>query len=120
MTINRKPTAFGDMRGWMKALDVAGELHNVDAEVDWNVELGTVTRLAQGPGTGPALLFNAIKDYGKNARCHQVFTAGLASARRVAMMMGLPPDTHRARTGQDRPHAPHREHRAEDRQDRPG
>ena len=75
-TMTRKPTAFGDMRGWMKALDAAGELHNVDAEVDWKVELGTVTRLAQGPGTGPALLFNNIKDYGKNARCHQVFTSG--------------------------------------------
>ena len=93
-TMTRKPTAFGDMRGWMKALDAAGELHNVDAEVDWKVELGTVTRLAQGPGTGPALLFNNIKDYGKNARCHQVFTSGLASARRVAMMMGLSPETH--------------------------
>ena len=30
----------------------------IDAEVDWNIELGTVARLAQGPGTGPALLFN--------------------------------------------------------------
>src|SRR5579864_3328413 len=93
-TMTRKPTAFGDMRGWMKALEAAGEMRSVDAEVNWDVELGTVTRLAQGSGTGPALLFNAIKDYGKNARCHQVFTSGLASARRVAMMMGLPPDTH--------------------------
>jgi UbiD family decarboxylase len=93
-TMTRKPTAFGDMRGWMKALEAAGEMRTVDAEVNWDVELGTITRLAQGSGTGPALLFNNIKDYGKNARCHQVFTSGLASARRVAMMMGLPPDAH--------------------------
>ena len=92
--MKRKPVAFGDMRSWMKALDAAGELHRVEAEVDWNVELGTIARLAQGPGTGPALLFNNIKDYGKNARCHQVFTGALSSPRRVAMMLGLPSDAH--------------------------
>jgi UbiD family decarboxylase len=94
MTTERKPVAFGDLRGWMKALAAAGELHNIDAEVDWDVELGTVARLAQGPGTGPALVFNNIRDYGANSRCRRVFTGGLSSARRVAMMLGLPPDTH--------------------------
>ena len=84
------------MRNWMKALKRAGELREIDAEVDWNVELGTITRLAQGPGTGPALLFNNIKDYNKNdhAAAAQVFAGGLGSYRRVAMMLGLPPDTH--------------------------
>jgi UbiD family decarboxylase len=94
MTTERKPIAFGDLRGWMKALDAAGELQSIEAEVDWNIELGTIARLAQGPGTGPAVLFNNIRDYGKNARCRQVFTGGLSSPRRVAMMLGLPPDTH--------------------------
>ena len=55
MTIERKPVAFGDLRGWIAALQAAGELHEVDAEVDWNIELGTILRLAQGAGTGPAL-----------------------------------------------------------------
>jgi 4-hydroxy-3-polyprenylbenzoate decarboxylase len=95
MTMERKPVAFGDMRGWIEALKAAGELHEIDAEVDWNVELGTITRIAQGPGTGPALLFNNIKDYNRNdARCRSVFAGGLSSYRRIAMMMGLPPDTH--------------------------
>ena len=94
MTSERKPVAFGDLRGWMKALDAAGELQRIDAEVDWNIELGTIARLAQGAGTGPALLFGNIRDYGANARCRQVFTGGLSSARRVAMMFGLPPETH--------------------------
>ena len=53
MSIERKPVAFGDMRNWMKALKAAGELHEIDAEVDWNVELGTITRLAQGAGHRP-------------------------------------------------------------------
>ena len=105
MTTERKPVAFGDMRNWMKALKSAGELREIDAEVDWNVELGTVTRMAQGPGTGPALLFKNIKDYNKNTtRCGQVFAGGLGSYRRVAMMMGLAARHPSARTGEDRPH----------------
>src|ERR1700739_1286610 len=94
MIEKRKPCAFGDLRGWMKALAAAGELHPIDAEIDWDVELGTVARLAQGPGTGPALVFNNIRDYGANRRCRRVFTGGLSSPRRIAMMLGLPPDTH--------------------------
>jgi UbiD family decarboxylase len=95
MTIERKPVAFGDLRGWIAALKAAGELHEVAAEVDWNIELGTIVRMAQGPGIGPALLFNNIKDYnGQGRRCGRVFAGGLASHRRVAMMLGLPPDAH--------------------------
>src|SRR3974390_3035869 len=94
MTNERKPVAFGDLRSWIGALDKAGELQRIDAEVDWNIELGTIARLAQGAGTGPALLFDNIRDYGANARCRQGFAGGLSSARRVAMMRGLPPDTH--------------------------
>ncbi len=90
----RKPVAYGDMRGWIKALDAAGELARIDAEVDWNIELGTVARLAQGAADGPALIFNNIRDYGANSRCRQVMTGTLASYRRLAMLMGLPPETH--------------------------
>ncbi len=96
MSTERKPVAFGDMRGWMKALEGAGELQQIDAGVDWNIELGTIARLAQGAGTGPALLFNTIRDYGANARCRQVFTGGLSSARRIAMMLWLYPTRMRA------------------------
>ena len=95
MTIERKPVAFGDMRGWIKALQAARELREIKAQVDWNIELGTITRLAQGPGTGPALLFSNIKDYNKaNSLCRHVFAGGLSSYRRIAMMLGLSPDTH--------------------------
>ena len=91
----RKPVAFGDLRGWIAALRAQGELAEIDAEVDWNVELGTIMRLAQGPGTGRALLFNNIKDYNKpGRRCGKVFGSALNNNRRIAMMLGLPPDTH--------------------------
>ena len=92
--IERKPVAFGDLRGWIKALEAAGEIKEINAEVDWNIEIGTVMRLAQGTGNGPALMFNNIKDYGANARCRRIFGCGLASYRRVAMMMGVDADTH--------------------------
>src|SRR5258708_9506211 len=94
MNIERKPVAYGDLRGWIKALHAAGEIREIDAEIDWNIEIGTVMRLAQGTGDGPALMYNNIKDYGANARCRRVFGCGLASYRRVAMMLGVAPDTH--------------------------
>ena len=52
-------------------------------------------RLAQGPGTGRAMLFNNIKDYNKpTSRCRRIFGSALNNTRRIAMMLGLPPDTH--------------------------
>ena len=93
--IKRKPVAFGDLRGWIAALKANDELAEVDAEVDWNIELGTIMRLAQGPGTGRAMLFNNIKDYNKpDSRCRRVFGSALNNYRRIAIMFGLPPDTH--------------------------
>ena len=94
MNIERRPVAYGDLRGWIKALHAAGEIKEVNAEIDWNIEIGTVMRLAQGTGEGPALLFNNIKDYGANARCRRIFGCGLSSYRRVAMMLGVAADTH--------------------------
>ena len=95
MTVERKPVAYDGLRGWLKALEAAGEVKHIDGEVDWNIELGTIARLLQGPATGPSVLFNNIKDYNKqNSRCKKVFTGALANYRRIAMMMGLPPDTH--------------------------
>src|SRR5262247_120066 len=95
MSVERKPTAFGDLRGWIAALEAQGELQTIAAEVDWNIELGTIMRLAQGPGTGKALMFDNIKDYNKpDSRCRRVFGSALNNYRRIAMMLGLPPDTH--------------------------
>src|SRR3989454_6686281 len=95
ISAERKPVAFGDLRGFIEALRAQGELAEIDAEVDWNIELGTIMRLAQGPGTGKALLFNNIKDYNKpTSRCRRIFGSALNNNRRIAMMLGLPPETH--------------------------
>jgi 4-hydroxy-3-polyprenylbenzoate decarboxylase len=83
------------MRRWIDALRAEDELHEVKAEVDWNTELGTIVRMAQGPGTGPALLFSNIKDYNKpGSRGRRVFAGSMSNYRRMAMVFGLHPDTH--------------------------
>ena len=95
MTLERKPVAFGDLRGWIDALRAAGELHEIDAEVDWNIELGTIMRLAQGPGTGRALCSTTSRTTtSRTSRCRRIFGSALNNNRRIAMMLGLPPDTH--------------------------
>ncbi len=58
------PRAFGDLRGWIVALEQEGELHTIDAEIDWDCELGTIARRAFGNGDGPALRFTNITGYG--------------------------------------------------------
>ena len=83
--------SFGDLRGWIDHLRKEGELHEVNAEVNWDCELGTITRKNFGTGNGPALLFNNITGY-QNGRCTRLFTGGLSNYSRVAMMFGLKKD----------------------------
>ena len=59
------PRQFEDLRGWIDALRDEGELQEIDVEVDWDCELGTVARKTFGQGHGPALLFNNITGYGE-------------------------------------------------------
>lgn len=89
-----QPRSFGDLRGWIDALREAGELHEIDAEVDWDCELGAIARRAFGQGDGPALLFKNIKGYGPNddVWSRQVFTGGQSNYSRLKMMLGLPKD----------------------------
>ena len=121
MSVERNPTAFGDLRGWIDALAAHGELQEIDAQVDWNIELGTIMRLAQGPGTGKALLFNNIKDYNTPAsRCRRIFGSALNNYRRIAMMFGLPPDTHPRELVKIGRTIAHRQHPSDDRPNRAG
>ena len=88
------PRQFEDLRGWIDALRDEGELQEIDVEVDWDCELGTVARKTFGQGNGPALLFNNITGYGEgdDVYSRRVFTGGLSNYKRVAMMLGLPKD----------------------------
>lgn len=80
-----------DLRDWIAILEEQGELKRIKAEVDWDKELGAVTRRNTSMG-GPALLFENIKDY-QHTPCRKLFTNGLGSRRRLALALGLPIDS---------------------------
>lgn len=87
------PRVYGDLRGWIQNLKDENQIHEVDAEVDWDGEIGAISRRVFGQGNGPALLFNNIKGYnGNEAWCRQVFTGGMSNYQRIAMTLGLPAD----------------------------
>ncbi len=83
--------AYQNLRDWIAKLEEMGQLKRITAEVDWNLELGAITRRISNE-RGPALLFENIKGY-QNAACRKLFTNGLTSTERVAMALGLPGDT---------------------------
>ena len=70
--------AYNDLREWIAALDRAGELKRVKAEVDPILEITEITdrvskwgaRNGKGPG-GPALLFENVKGYPGAQGTHQ-------------------------------------------------
>ena len=83
--------AFKDLREWLAFLKKENELHTIDVEVDWNLEMSDIERKVLDE-KGPALLFNNIKDY-KDTRGKKFFYGSLGTYGRVALMLGLPKDT---------------------------
>jgi UbiD family decarboxylase len=88
------------LREYIDALKTLGEIQDVEKEVDWDLELGAITRRVYETGS-PSPLFHNIKGYGKGFR---VFGAPAATSRqdglylsRVALSLGLRPDA----TGQE-------------------
>jgi UbiD family decarboxylase len=81
---------FMDLREWIAILDKEGEVRRIAAEVDWDRELGAIARRVLEK-KGPALLFDAIKGYGKG-RCTKLFTGGLGTRARLALALGFPKD----------------------------
>jgi 4-hydroxy-3-polyprenylbenzoate decarboxylase len=78
-----------DLRHALERLKAKGELAVVQGEVDWDRELGTLTREVLRR-KGPALLFANIRGYnGPDVRCSQLATSLLASHRRIAILLGF-------------------------------
>lgn len=77
----------------MARLEEEGELHRVKAEVDWDLELGAISRRAIEL-RAPAPLFENIKGYPGG---HRVLANLMSGTRpphgRLALAMGLPKDT---------------------------
>ena len=86
----RSNTSFMDMRQWISLLEKEGELRRITAEVDWDREIGAITRRALEK-RGPALLFENIKGY-RGGRCSKLFVSGLGARSRLALALGFPKD----------------------------
>jgi 4-hydroxy-3-polyprenylbenzoate decarboxylase len=85
--------AYDDFREWISTLEKEGQLSRVSCEVDWNREIGAITReVLSRSKSGPSLLFENIKDY-KDTWCKKVFVNGLSARERVALAVGLSTDT---------------------------
>jgi len=80
--------AFKDNRDFIAALKQTGDVVSISQEIDWDLEAGAISRRAMEL-YGPAVLFENIKDYPG----HRMFAGILATYRRVAIALGLPPDT---------------------------
>ncbi len=81
---------FMDLRQWIALLEKEGELRRITAPVDWDRELGTITRKVLEK-KGPALLFENIRGY-ERGRCTRLFTNGLGSRGRLALALGFRKD----------------------------
>ncbi len=79
---------FMDLRQTIQRLENAGDLHRVRAEVDWNREIGALTRRVLEK-KGPALMFESIKGY-RSGRCTKLVTSLLAGDSRLRFILGLP------------------------------
>ncbi len=58
---------YKDLRQYIRRLEEEGELTHVEAEVDWDLEVGAISRRAIDRRSG-ALLFDRIKGYPKGRR----------------------------------------------------
>src|SRR3989304_1641368 len=80
--------SYMDLRQWIGHLEKEGELRRIGALVDWDRELGAITRRVLEK-KGPALLFENIKGY-RTGRCTKLLTSGLGSVGRPAVPLHLP------------------------------
>ena len=120
MTIERKPVAFGDLRGWIARSRRTASCTRSTPRSTGTSSSAPSCGSRRGPGTGKAILFNNIKDYNKPDE-------PLPPHLRLGAQQ-QPPHRHdarpaagdaRARTGQARPHHPAGTHPAAHRQRRP-
>ena len=85
--------AYKDLRRFIADLEVAGELHRVKAPVDWDIEIGAITRELFHRKRGPAVIF-------ENVRGSQfpLFTGAMFGAAKYARMIDVETPTVQAIT----------------------
>ena len=82
--------SFMDLRQWIALLEKEGELRRITAPVEWDREIGAVSRRVLEK-KGPALLFENIRGY-TSGRCTKLFTGGFGTRARLALALGFPRD----------------------------
>jgi len=84
--------AYQNLSDWIKTLENEGEIKHVSAAVDWNEEIGGITRqMLNMKDKCKALLFDNINGY--QGDCTRMLTNSLSTFKHVALMLGLPKDT---------------------------
>jgi len=81
--------AFKDNRDFIEALSKTGDVVPIKQEIDWDLEVGAIVRKANERREA-APFFEKIKDYPDGFR---IFGSPLATERRLAVSMGLSPDS---------------------------
>ena len=81
---------YRDLREYVEMLEKHGELVRIQEPVDWDLEAGAITRLSYQLN-GPAVLMDNVQDYPGQ----RFLGAPLATWRRMAIALGLDPDTDR-------------------------
>lgn len=84
------PATRPSLRTWLAQLEQAGQLHRIETRVDWDQEIGAISRVNVSQG-GPGLLFENIKDY-QVSFCTKFLTCALSNRAQVALLLGLPED----------------------------
>lgn len=79
-----------DNRLFIENLEKTGDVVRIGQEVDWDLEAGAIVRRSN-ESKGPACLFEKVRDYPPGFR---LFGSPLGSYRRMAVAMGLKPDSH--------------------------
>jgi phenylphosphate carboxylase beta subunit len=76
-----------DLREFIATCEAKGELRRIKKEVDWDLELVTISKLNEFK-KGPALLFENVKGYKT-----PLLSAALCTERRLAIILGMPEDS---------------------------
>jgi 4-hydroxy-3-polyprenylbenzoate decarboxylase len=71
-----------DLRDFINMCEKEGQLRRIQAEVDWDLEISHVSKLAEERGC-PALLFENVKGY-----TSPVFTGAFATTQRLGLILG--------------------------------
>jgi UbiD family decarboxylase len=84
------PETYDGLRSFLAACEKLGEVTTI-RDADWNLEIGALTEMvSELIDEPPALLFDNIKGYPTGFR---VLSIPTASRVRMALALGLPPDT---------------------------